>query len=56
MKIIVQNLAINYKDEGDGSVALFLHGWQDNLHTFDSLIPFLFLKKRIIRFDLLGFC
>ncbi len=55
MKIIVQNLVIKYKDEGNGPVMLFLHGWQDNLHTFDSLIPFLSFKRRIIRLDLPGF-
>jgi len=56
MKIIVQNLAIKYEDKGDGSIVLFLHGWQDNLHTFDSLISFLSLKeKRIVRLDLPGF-
>lgn len=55
MKIIVRNLAIEYKDEGDGPVMFFLHGWQDNLHTFDSLISFLSFKKRIIRLDLPGF-
>jgi pimeloyl-ACP methyl ester carboxylesterase len=56
MKIIIQNLVVNYKDEGSGPVALFLHGWQDNLHTFDSLIPFLTSnKKRTIRLDLPGF-
>ena len=54
MKIIVQNLAIKYEDEGSGPIMLFLHGWQDNLRTFDSL-PFLSFKRRIIRLDLPGF-
>ena len=55
MKIIVKNLAIEYRDEGTGPVALFLHGWKDNLHTFDPLMPFLSDKLRIIRLDLPGF-
>lgn len=55
MKIIVQNLAVEYQDEGVGPVILFLHGWQDSLHTFDSLAPLLSSARRIIRFDLPGF-
>lgn len=55
MKAIVQNLAIEYQDEGAGPVILFLHGWQDDLHTFDSLVPHLSSTRRIIRVDLPGF-
>ncbi len=55
MKIIVRNLAIEYQDEGAGPVMLFLHGWQDDLHTFDLLVPFLSPARRIIRLDLPGF-
>ncbi len=55
MKIIVQNLAVEYLDEGLGNVILFLHGWQDDLHTFDSVTPFLSQENRVIRLDLPGF-
>lgn len=55
MKIIMENLAIEYRDEGTGPVSLFLHGWQDDLHTFDSLVPYLSPTRRIIRLDLPGF-
>ena len=55
MKIIVQNLITEYYDEGSGPAILFLHGWQDNLHTFDALAPQLALLHRIIRLDLPGF-
>lgn len=55
MKIIVQNLAIEYQDEGTGPAMLFLHGWQDNLHTFDSLVPLLAPAWRMVRLDLPGF-
>lgn len=55
MKIIVQNLAIEYQDEGAGKTALFLHGWQDNLRTFDLLASSLSPKNRIVRLDLPGF-
>lgn len=55
MKIIVQNLVTEYLDEGTGKVVLFLHGWQDNFHTFDSLVSLLSPTQRIIRLDLPGF-
>ncbi|MDP3778909.1 MAG: alpha/beta hydrolase [bacterium] len=55
MKIIVQNLATEYKDEGTGKVILFLHGWQDDLRTFDSLVSILSSAYRCMRLDLPGF-
>ena len=55
MQVIVQNLATEYQNEGSGKTVLFLHGWQDNLHTFDALVPFLSSSYRIIRLDLPGF-
>ncbi|MEX0690091.1 MAG: alpha/beta hydrolase [Candidatus Paceibacterota bacterium] len=55
MKIIIQNLATEYKDEGKGPITLLLHGWDDNLHTFDNLIPELTEKNRVITIDLPGF-
>jgi pimeloyl-ACP methyl ester carboxylesterase len=55
MKIIVQNLAVEYQDEGTGPVVLFLHGWKDTLHTFDSIVNVLKSNYRIIRLDLPGF-
>lgn len=55
MKVIVQNLSTEYQDEGDGRVMLFLHGWKDDLHTFDALASLLPHERRIIRLDLPGF-
>lgn len=55
MQIIVQNLAAEYQDDGTGDVIFFLHGWQDNLHTFDALASFLSPAHRVIRLDLPGF-
>ena len=55
MKVIVNNLAIEYEDEGSGPVLLFLHGWQDSLHTFDAISDDLKKNYRIIRLDLPGF-
>lgn len=55
MKIIVGNIAAEYRDEGNGPVMLLLHGWKDNLHTFDPLVPLLSDKWRVVRVDLPGF-
>lgn len=66
MKIIVQNLAVEYQDTGAdsprrslqnsaGKTILFLHGWQDDLHTFDALASLLSETYRVIRLDLPGF-
>jgi pimeloyl-ACP methyl ester carboxylesterase len=55
MEVIIKNLAIEYSDQGSGPVMFFLHGWKDNLHTFDALMPILAKQHRIIRLDLPGF-
>lgn len=55
MKVIVNNLAIEYEDEGSGPTLLFLHGWQDDLHTFDLITTRLSRSFRIVRVDLPGF-
>ncbi|MDZ4285466.1 MAG: alpha/beta hydrolase [Candidatus Sungbacteria bacterium] len=52
--MIINNLAVEYRDEGSGPTMLFLHGWQDNLHTFDALVDVLKDKWRIVRVDLPG--
>ena len=54
MKTIVNNLATEYLDEGNGPTILMLHGWADNLHTFDALVREL-LEYRIVRLDMPGF-
>lgn len=55
MKVIVSGLAIEYRDEGKGPILLMLHGWKDDLRTFDPLIKELSKAYRIIRVDLPGF-
>ncbi len=55
MKVIVQNLAVEYLDEGEGRTILFLHGWLDSLQSFDYLSTSLSLKNRVVRLDLPGF-
>ncbi len=55
MKLIIQNIATEYTDEGSGPVILCLHGWKDSLHTFDSLKAALLKKGRVVALDLPGF-
>ncbi len=55
MQIIVNGLAVEYADEGRGRILLLLHGWGDNLHTFDFLAKILSQNMRVIRLDLPGF-
>lgn len=55
MKIIVNNLATEYRDEGEGKVILLLHGWWDTLKTFDLITSSLINEYRVIRLDLPGF-
>jgi pimeloyl-ACP methyl ester carboxylesterase len=57
MKIIVDELAAEYRDEGNpnGPIVLFLHGWRNDLHSFDALAHELAPLYRIVRLDLPGF-
>ena len=55
MKTIAKNTVVEYTDEGQGPVLFFMHGWQDNLSTFEALKVILAAKYRIIRVDLPGF-
>jgi pimeloyl-ACP methyl ester carboxylesterase len=54
MKIIVEGLATEYRDDGQGPVLLMLHGWGNSLRSFDGLCATL-QGYRIIRLDLPGF-
>jgi pimeloyl-ACP methyl ester carboxylesterase len=55
MKVLVSGQLIEYKDEGQGKIVLFLHGWGDQLSTFNGLAQQLSKKFRVIRFDFPGF-
>jgi pimeloyl-ACP methyl ester carboxylesterase len=55
MKVIVGDLAVEYRDEGSGKVVLFLHGWMNDLHSFDALAGLLCSRYRVIRLDFPGF-
>jgi pimeloyl-ACP methyl ester carboxylesterase len=55
MKIIVDNLALEYEKEGNGPAVLMLHGWQDSLRTFDTLNVYLKAHFTLVKLDLPGF-
>ena len=54
-KIIVNNLATEYTEDGQGPTVLMLHGWWRNISDFDAIVRKLKEKYRIIRVDLPGF-
>ena len=55
MKVLVNGQLIEYKDEGKGKVIILLHGWGDQLSTFDEIAKHLIRKYRVIRLDFPGF-
>lgn len=55
MKTIVDGLAVEYDDCGSGPAIVMLHGWKDNLRTFDGVTGLLSDSFRVIRVDLPGF-
>lgn len=55
MKTIVDTIAVEYEEQGAGPSVLLLHGWKDNLRTFDPLLAVLGTAFRIVRLDLPGF-
>lgn len=55
MKIIINNLVTEYDDQGQGPLVLMLHGWGNDLHSFDRLSEKLKSKYRVVRLDLPGF-
>lgn len=55
MKSIVEKLVVNYEMAGDGRVVLMLHGWGDDLRSFQSLQVALGEKFKVVALDLPGF-
>lgn len=55
MKIIIDNLAVNYLEQGKGKVVVLLHGWGTNLDDMRGLSQHLSDAFRVISVDLPGF-
>lgn len=55
MQMIVDSLLVNYQQHGKGSKGvLLIHGWGDNIQTFDNLQKFLRKKYTVLLLDLPG--
>lgn len=55
MNIRINDLNINYSDEGEGEVILLLHGWGTNITLFEGIRNTCSVKYRVIAPDLPGF-
>jgi pimeloyl-ACP methyl ester carboxylesterase len=56
--INIDGVNVHYRDEGNQNDSLplvLIHGTSSSLHTWDSIVPALLNKKRIIRLDIPAF-
>lgn len=53
--IKVDNIPVNYIDEGTGDAILLLHGWGSNITLFEGIIKVLSPHHRVIALDMPGF-
>jgi len=53
--ITIQNIPVNYKITGQGSLVILLHGWGCDLHIFKHLQASLETNYQVISIDLPGF-
>ncbi len=51
----IDNISVNYIDEGEGDVVLLLHGWGSNITLFDGIIKLLSPNHRVVALDMPGF-
>lgn len=55
MYIDIDNLKINYVDQGEGDTLIILHGWGSNIKVHHQMISFLKDYMRVIAVDMPGF-
>lgn len=51
----IDNIPVNYIDEGEGDAVLLLHGWGANIMLYQGIINTLRQGKRVIALDMPGF-
>lgn len=51
----IDDILVNYIDEGEGDIILLLHGWGSNISLFDGIVKALSPAHRIIAPDMPGF-
>ena len=54
-EITFKGLPVNYTIHGEGLPLIFLHGFNENLHVWDSIIPTVSKNYKCILIDLPGF-
>lgn len=55
MFLTINQISVNYIDEGEGDIVLFLHGWGSNITLFDAITKLLVQTHRVIALDMPGF-
>jgi pimeloyl-ACP methyl ester carboxylesterase len=55
VKVVVNNLMINYSLSGQGKTVLLVHGWGDNINGLSGLIKDLSKSYQVIAIDMPGF-
>ncbi len=55
MEIKIQDIDINYIEEGEGSPVIILHGWGANINTVRPIINILNNRYKVYAIDLPGF-
>ena len=51
----IDEIPVNYIDEGEGEVVLLLHGWGANITLYRGIIDTLKQGRRVIALDMPGF-
>lgn len=51
----IDNISVNYIDEGEGDIVLLLHGWGSNITLFEGIVKTLIPTHRVIALDMPGF-
>ncbi len=51
----IDDISVNYIDEGKGDAVLLLHGWGANITLFDGIVKTLVSGHRVIALDMPGF-
>ena len=52
--LLFKNTKISYTDSGKGPVVVLLHGFLENNHMWNQVIPIISKNKRVLALDLLG--
>lgn len=55
MVIKIDEITVNYVEQGEGDAILLLHGWGSNITLFDGIIKALSPRHRVIAPDMPGF-